>query len=80
MLMLSKKFITDILTDITGEKFDNGKVLCFLSFVVYFGLAFGNIFISKPWQAMDFAGGIGTMAVGFGVHLNLTKDKDKKIE
>lgn len=75
MLIPGSKFIKDILTGLNNDKFDNGKVLCFLSFIVYFGMAFGNIFIGKPWGAMDFAGGVGAMAVGFGVHLNLTKEK-----
>jgi hypothetical protein len=70
------KFWRDILTGIDGQTYDNGRVLCFMSYMVYFGLAIAALAIGKPWQPMDFASGVGTMAVGFGVNLHLKKSTE----
>lgn len=70
------KFFKDILTGIDNETYDNARVLCFMSHIVYFAMAFMSYVINKPWQAVDFASGIGAMAVGFGIHLYMKKDTE----
>lgn len=79
------KMFKDILTGIDKETYDNGRVLCLLSYIVYFVMALGSIIVGEAWNALDFASGIGAMAVGFGIHLNLKsgtepqgKDNDAK--
>jgi hypothetical protein len=76
--MLIYKVINDILTGIDNETFDNGRVLCLLSYVMYFGLAVASFYMLHPWGAMDFAGGIGAMGVGFGVNLKLKEGSEPK--
>lgn len=71
-----RKMVKDILTGIDGETYDNGRVLCLASFLVYFILSIASFVIEKPWGAMDFAGGIGTMAVGFGSLLHLKRETE----
>ena len=66
-----KKFIKDLLTHSDGITYDVSRVLCLSSFLVYFFLSFIVIFIDKPWSAIEFATGIGTMAIGFGLHFKL---------
>lgn len=68
--------LKDILTGIDKETYDNGRVLCLLSYIIYFAMALGSILVDKPWSALDFAGGIGTMAVGFGVNLHLKRSTE----
>jgi hypothetical protein len=66
-----KKLLKDILTGIDNETYDMGRVTAILSFLTYLGIAIGNAIIGHPWSAMDFAGGVGTMALGVGAHLKL---------
>lgn len=65
------KFFTDILTGADNETFDHSRLLCVLSHLVYFAMAIASFIIHKPWSPIDFATGIGTMAVGYGVNLHL---------
>jgi len=75
-MKVTGKLFKDILTGVDNETFDNGRVLCFASHMVYFIMAFLSYATSKPWAAMDFAGCVAAIAVGFGIHLNL-KDGGK---
>lgn len=70
------KLLKDILTGIDNETYDNGRVLCLMSYLVYFTMALGSVVMKAPWPAMDFAGGIGTIAVGFGINLHLKKSTE----
>lgn len=70
------KLIRDILTGVDNSTYDIGRVLCLVSHAVYFALAIASFYIEKPWAPMDFASGIGTMAVGFGVNLHLKKSTE----
>lgn len=72
------KLLKDILTGIDQETYDSGRVLCLLSFIIYYAMALGGIILDKPWGAMDFAGGIGTIAVGFGINLRLKRSTEPK--
>jgi hypothetical protein len=77
------KILKDILTGKDNETYDNGRIICLLSFIIYFCMALGSIIVDEPWQPMDFASGIGAMAVGFGVNLHLKRytepnDKNEK--
>jgi len=64
------KFFKDLLMHKGTSNYDMSKVICLMSFIVYFLLSFGIIFIGKPWSAMEYAGGISTIAVGFGLHFH----------
>lgn len=66
-----RKLLKDILTDADNVTYDNGRVLCFLSHLVYFVMAFMSYVVDKPWAPIDFATGVAAIAVGFGIHLNL---------
>lgn len=70
------KFIKDILTGIDGESYDNGRVLCLASHLVYFCMSAAALYIDHTWDAVAFATGIGTMAVGYGVNLHLKKSTE----
>lgn len=70
------KFFKDIMTGIDNETYDSARVLCFMSHIVYFIMAFFSYVIEKPWQPVDFASGVGAMAVGFGIHLYMKKDTE----
>lgn len=72
------KITKDILTGANNRDFDNGRVVCLLSFVVYYSLAIAAIFKGHPWSALDFASGIGGMAVAFGVNLRLKRSTEPK--
>lgn len=72
------KLFKDILTGADNESFDHGRVLGLMSFVVYFGLAMFDLVTDHSWRPMEFASGIGTMAVGFGIHLKLKSDTEPK--
>lgn len=81
---MMRKILNDILTGSDNKSYDHGKVLGFISFIFYYALAFASLLEGHAWQAMDFASGVGTMAVGFGVHLKLknddpVKDDDKNV-
>lgn len=76
MIKYIGKFLKDILTGQDNETFDQGRFLCIFSFFFYFGASIGSILIHKPWGALDFAGGISAMAVGFGIHLRLKNDSE----
>lgn len=78
-MKITRKLVKDILTGIDNTSFDNGRVLCFISFLVYYGMAIASFCTGHPWSALDFSGGIGGMAVGFGINLKLkhaTEPKD----
>lgn len=72
------KIFKDILTGVNNETYDNGRVLCFISFVVYFTLAIWSMFKGLEWHPVDFAGGAGGMAAGFGVHIKLKSETEPK--
>lgn len=72
------KIMSDILTGRDNETYDNGRFLALCSFAVYFMLAIGTLATGHPWQAMDFAGGVGTMAVGFGFNLRLKRSTEPR--
>lgn len=65
------KLLRDILTGADNESYDNGRVVCVLSFLVYFGLAISNTALGHVWSAMDFSSGASAMAIGFGLNLRL---------
>lgn len=69
--MNTRKLIKDILTGIDNQSFDNGRVVCLISFLVYYVMAIVGMCMGHPWSAIDFASGIGAMAVGFGINLRL---------
>lgn len=62
------------------EKFDNGRIICAMSFTFYYMLAFYNAFLGHGWTAIEFASGCTAMAVGFGINLHLTGKSQKKEE
>lgn len=72
------KIINDSLLSHDGETYDNGRIICALSFNIYYLLAFYNTYLGHGWSAMEFASGATAMAVGFGINLHLTKKDDKK--
>jgi hypothetical protein len=73
---MMRKIIIDILTGIDNQTFDHGRVLGLGSFLFYYVLAFASLLEGHPWSPLDFASGIGAMAVGFGVHLKLKKETE----
>lgn len=75
--MISKIF-KHSLTLSDNETFDGSKVLCFVSFVIYFSLAIYDTINSGHWSPIDFAGGLGALAVGFGINLKLTQPPVEK--
>lgn len=70
------KMLKDILTGIDNETYDNGRVVCLLSYLVYFAMGIASYIIQHPWAPMDFAAGCGTMAVGFGANFHLKKSTE----
>ena len=66
-----KKLCCDILTCSDNRTFDNGRVICILSYLMYFILAVLSYATNHPWGAMDFSAGATAMAVGFGINLRL---------
>ena len=72
------KLFKDILTGIDNETYDNGRVLCIISFTVYFALAIWSFLVHHGWAPMDFSGGATAMAVGFGVNIKLKSDTEPK--
>lgn len=70
------KLFKDILTGIDNQTFDQGRVTCLFSFISYHAMAIANLVMGHPWGAMDFAGGISAIAVGFGIHLKLKTDSE----
>ena len=70
--MITKLF-NDILTCSDNKTFDNGRVICLLSFLVYYGLAIMSTVHGTPWSPLDFSGGACAMAVGFGINLKLKR-------
>ena len=72
------KIIKDSLTGSDNESFDNGRIICALSFNIYYLLAFYNTFLGHGWSAVEFASGATAMAVGFGINLHLTKQPPEK--
>ena len=72
------KIVRDSLLSHDGETYDNGRIICALSFNIYYLLAFYNTYLGHGWSAMEFASGATAMAVGFGINLHLTKKDDKK--
>jgi len=73
------KMFKDVLMGVDRETYDNGRVLCFFTHIVYYVMAFASYIIDRPWGAMDFATGAAAIAVGFGVHLNLKSGGEAKI-
>lgn len=71
-----KKLFRDILTGVDNRSFDNGRVICLLSYSVYFVFAILSVCLHHPWSALDFSGGISAMAICFGVNLKLKKDTE----
>ena len=73
------KIFKDSITSRDNESFDNGRIICAMSFTIYYMLAFYNAFLGHGWTAMEFASGCTAMAVGFGIKLHLT-DKTTNTE
>jgi len=74
------KLFKDVLTGVDNQTFDHGRLMGLLSFIFYFILSLFDLLTSHTWRAMDFAGGIATMAVAFGVNLKLKSDTEPKKE
>lgn len=72
------KWLTDILTGPDNRSYDNGRVIALASFVVYYILAFWASLRGHPWSPLDFSGGIGAMAIGFGANLHLKRHTEPK--
>lgn len=72
------KVVRDSLLSHDGKTYDNGRIICALSFNIYYMLAFYNTYLGHGWSAMEFASGATAMAVGFGINLHLTKKDDKQ--
>ena len=72
------KLFKDILTGYDRKTYDHSRLLCILSFFVYYAMALGSIIVDKPWSPLDFSAGIATMAVGFGVNYHLKRDSDPR--
>jgi hypothetical protein len=72
------KILQDILTGIDNKTYDNGRVICFLSYLVYFFMAVYSTLKCHPWNPTDFCAGAGAMAVGFGINLKLKSDTEPK--
>ena len=70
------KFFKDILTGVDKQTYDQGRVTCLMSFISYYIYAAANLVLGHPWQALDFAGGLTAIAVGFGIHLKLKSDTE----
>lgn len=73
--VVSKLFM-DILTGIDGKTFCIARVCFFISLIVYYVMAFLSGIHHHPWSAMDFAGGVSTMAVGFGIQMKLKSNTE----
>lgn len=65
------KWVKDMLTERDNETFDIGRFLCLISYIVYFVMALILSFTSHAWGALDFSGGIGAMAISFGIHFKM---------
>lgn len=66
-----RKLIKDVLTGLDGETFCIARV-CFIgTLFIYFAMAFLSGLHHHPWGAMEFAGGVSAMAVGFGIQIKL---------
>lgn len=72
------KFFRDIFTGFDRHTYDHSRVLCVLSFIIYYAMALGSLFTDDPWTPLDFSAGVATMAVGFGVNFHLKKDTEPK--
>jgi hypothetical protein len=68
-----RKVFKDMLTDGTNENFDLVSIICLLSYIIYFTLSANSALNGHSFSGMDFSGGIGTMAVGFGINFKLAK-------
>lgn len=75
---MMRKMIKDILTGADNHSFDNGRVMCVLSFLTFFVMALISVRSEHAWGAMDFAGGVSAMAVGFGFNLRLKRSTEPK--
>jgi len=73
-----RKMCKHILTGRDNETYDSSRVLCLLSFFIYFVLGLGSVMIHREWSPLDFGGGISAMTVGFGVNLKLKSDTEPK--
>lgn len=74
------KLLIDILTGVDNKTYDHGRVLGLTSFIFYYILSMFNLVAGHPWSAMDFASGVGAMAVGFGIHLKLKSDTEPQVK
>lgn len=70
------KIFKDSIT--SNEKFDNGRIICAMSFTIYYILAFYNTYLGHGWTAVEFASGCTAMAVGFGIKMHLTDKSNQK--
>lgn len=70
------KLMRDISTGKDNVTYDNGRVMCLLSYIVYFAMGVASYFAGHPWSPIDFASGIGAMGVGFGVNLKLKEGSE----
>jgi hypothetical protein len=68
--------LRDMCTHSDNTTYDMGRILCLLSFIVFYCIAIGSLFTAAPWDAIQFSGGISAMAISFGIHQRL-KRKNK---
>ncbi len=73
---LIKKIIKDSLTGADNVSYDNGRVLCSVSFIAFFLLSGVSVHYGHFWSPIEFASGVATMAVGFGINLHLKKQTE----
>lgn len=71
-----RKIFVDILTECDNQTYDHVKVVGFISFLFYYALAVISLLNGHAWPAMDFASGLGTMSVAFGVHSKLKSNEN----
>jgi len=72
------KLLKDILTGADNTTYDSGRVLSFISHLIYFILAVGSIVAGHPWAPIDFASGVGAMAIGTGLNLKLKENSEPR--
>lgn len=77
-MRIFRKLWNDVLTGADNKSYDNGRVVCFISFIVYYILSFMSMYSAHPWSAIDFASGCTAMAIGFGMNLHLKKETEPK--
>ncbi len=73
------KLFRDILTGADNASYDCGRVFYFASNLAYMAMGFTSYVSNHPWGAMDFASGVSTMAVAFGIQIYMKKDSEPHV-